>query len=149
MSSSPILATGSPRRSSKASSEEAPSYAPISSPLLSRIQGKRFGSFDGEMPKVPESPHRYQFRACSIAAFAGSPERVNGLPYLRFSTGQVLFIHTNARNLKWWLKRTKDGWREFPGAMKLDGYQRVIVLRFSCEYHNDSIEAHVNKMGTK
>lgn len=89
--SSPI--TGSPGRSPRISSDEPPNYFPVQSPI---VQRRRYGSFDRDL-KMPESPHRYQFRACSIAAFAGSPERVDGLPYLRFSTGQVLLRLTSLR----------------------------------------------------
>jgi hypothetical protein len=132
---SPPLTTGSPGRSPRIlSGREMPGYFPISSPLSFKDQRKRFGSFDSEM-KSPESPsHRFLFRACSLASFAGTSGRADGFPFLSFSTGQVLHVPDDAdiRNLTLLLRKMIGGWRVFLVLMRLAGYPRVIVLRCSC-----------------
>jgi hypothetical protein len=132
---SPPLATGSPGRSPRITSGgELPGYFPVASPLSFKDQRKRFGSFDSEM-KSPESPHqRFLFRACSLASFSGTSGRADGFPFLSFSTGQVFHrrVCANNRNLTWLLRKMTGGWRVFLVLMKLVGYPRAIVLRYSC-----------------
>ena len=127
--------SNSSRRPSKAESLELPTAFSGSTNLLSRDQRNRLGSFD-EDARSPQSPHRALFRAFSLAGFSGNYQRVDGFPFLSFSTGQVCQgkIKLMFRNLMWYLKRMIDGWHGFLGLMKLVGYPRVIVLRYSCEY---------------
>ena len=134
---SPSLTSNSSRRPSRAESLELPSSFAGSSPLLSRDQRKRLGSFD-EDARAPQTPHRALFRAFSLAGFPGTyQQRIDGFPFLSFSTGQVRQTVNEAyvRNLMWYLKRMIDGWPGFLGLMKLVGYPRVVVLRYSCEYY--------------
>ena len=67
--------SNSSRRPSKAESLELPGSFSGSTPLLSRDQRKRLGSFDEES-RSPQSPHRSLFRAFSVAGFAGTSPRV-------------------------------------------------------------------------
>ena len=80
--------SNSSRRPSKAESLELPGSFSGSSPLLSRDQRKRLGSFD-EDSRSPQSPHRSLFRAFSVAGFSGISQRADGFPFLTFPTGQV------------------------------------------------------------
>ena len=80
--------SNSSRRPSKAESLELPPSFAGTTPLLSRDQRNRLGSFD-EDARSPQSPHRALFRAFSLAGFAGNYSRVGGFPFLTFSTGQV------------------------------------------------------------
>jgi hypothetical protein len=80
--------SNSSRRPSKAESLELSGSFAGSTPLLSRDQRKRFGSID-EDARSPESPHRALFRAFSLAGFSSNYHRVDGFPFLSFSTGQV------------------------------------------------------------
>lgn len=41
------------------------------------------------------------------------------------------------------LQRMIDGWREFLGLMRLDGYPRVIVFRYLCEWLDICIKRSV------
>jgi hypothetical protein len=41
------------------------------------------------------------------------------------------------------LKRMIDGWREFLGLTRLDGYPRVIVFRYLCEWLDICIKRSV------
>jgi hypothetical protein len=84
---SPSLVSNSSRRPSHAESVELPTFSG-SSPLLSRDQRKRLGSFDDEA-RSPNTSHRSLFRAFSLAGFPGNSQRADGFPYLSFATGQV------------------------------------------------------------
>lgn len=117
----------SPERTPK---HELPAVFPGSSPLLSKDQRKRLGSFDD----TTSSSQRAICRAFSLNSFHGNPERVDGFPYLSYSTGQVPELSEELayfRNLMSCLNEMNVGWQGFRGLMKLDGYPRVIVLRFS------------------
>jgi len=95
------------------------------------------GSFDEEVRLSAQSPHRSLFRAFSVARYSGNTQRIDGFPYLIFSIGQVPFsgyVESNDRNLTLCLKRMIDGWRGFLGLTRLDGYPRVIVFRYLCEW---------------
>jgi hypothetical protein len=139
---SPSVMSNSSRRPSKTESLELPGSFQGTTPLLSRDQWKRLGSFD-EDSGSPKSPHRSLFRAFSVAGYSGTSPRVDGFPFLTFPTGQVFTLTTNefltSRNLMWYLKRKIDGWQGFLGLMNLVGYPRVIVLRYSCEDVNNRV----------
>ena len=77
-----------PRHPPRITSAEFQSYLPVSSPVSFVSQRKRFGSVDSNMMS-PASPHSCLFRAFSLASFDGNVERVDGFPYLSFSSGQA------------------------------------------------------------
>jgi len=133
-----------PRRKTFDSQEHSAGLVfPSTSPLSQR---GRFGSMDSGVgvsgSSATESPHRALFRAFCLNSFAArGSDRVDGFPYLSFSTGQVinssrfLSLFENrvlmvCRNLMLLWRRGRDGWRGFQGVRKLDGYPRVIVLRY-------------------
>jgi hypothetical protein len=66
-------------------------------------------------------------------------------PIYRFTLDRLAYLdyRANDRNLMLCLKRMIDGWREFLGLTRLDGYPRVIVFRYLCEWLDICIKRSV------